>query len=708
MALDAVEARPAPQDQPTLKLALNSNADAQAWRAATESSRAPGSVTGLPVVDFFNSNSDVPNLKALRQSGQLAPDEETRDARRLSALPLPSEGAPDEQVPGSKRNGWDMYENLTRNLREIPSIHRNMEPETITLTKDMSSTDLARQRLGKDASKDEIDLYAREITQDNGTELNFHAGDRVRLPGHKEDGSAIYLDARGARFTVSADGDEKVEYKDKTGYTKHRTDDGTTINEHFGPKPSDNFTVKQGPDGSIERTDSVPPERATDPAKEKAHLLELAEGKIGLTKERAAFKQDMEAFEERARKQGLPPDEVAQTYHEIGRLLEEKGNQGLSDRSRTRLALGVMRNAADPTSNDQGGYDTCNVTTVENRLYTREPSAAAKLVADVAATGTYTARDGTHVTIDRASLSAHGEAALNGARGSNERQYASQIFQVTAVNIGYAQFNESTSPPGDLRYVQQAPSGFMDNGERVYDYSKTPPAVVATDPGLVADLSAISRIDKALTGKDGSQSFLMTDRLSDEGDRDCYKFKDAQDLGNHLAELKARGELPAVIAVRANNAMFDTKGPLDHPLQDGHVVLITDYDPQTGMVKYDNQWGNKRDHIDKPVSIDEMYKATNLVPASEWLDRIQAAKPHLSDKRYADYLISSMQEYKAVWAVSDKIGKELDVEDRDQAKAKFDAMVAKLSPQWQKYVKKGMDKPLPDDLVNVIEPPVDQ
>jgi hypothetical protein len=52
---------------------------------------------------------------------------------------------------------------------------------------------------------------------------------------------------------------------------------------------------------------------------------------------------------------------------------------------------------------DQGMNNTCNVTTVENRLYTREPSKVAQLVADVALSGKYITSSGE--TIDVAALS---------------------------------------------------------------------------------------------------------------------------------------------------------------------------------------------------------------------------------------------------------------------------------------------------------------
>jgi hypothetical protein len=47
-----------------------------------------------------------------------------------------------------------------------------------------------------------------------------------------------------------------------------------------------------------------------------------------------------------------------------------------------------MANAAEPTSNDQGKYSTCQITTIENRLYAKEPSTVTDILSQVAREGT--------------------------------------------------------------------------------------------------------------------------------------------------------------------------------------------------------------------------------------------------------------------------------------------------------------------------------
>jgi predicted lipoprotein len=62
----------------------------------------------------------------------------------------------------------------------------------------------------------------------------------------------------------------------------------------------------------------------------------------------------MRLFEERAERDNLSPTEIAKTYKEIDRLLEAKGDKPLKPEQRKDLAEQIMRQAADPTTIDQG------------------------------------------------------------------------------------------------------------------------------------------------------------------------------------------------------------------------------------------------------------------------------------------------------------------------------------------------------------------
>ncbi|HEY9870297.1 MAG TPA: hypothetical protein V6D08_14110, partial [Candidatus Obscuribacterales bacterium] len=217
-------------------------------------------------------------------------------------------------------------------------------------------------------------------------------------------------------------------------------------------------------------------------ASERAELLELAKAHIDDPKELAKFKQDIEKFEQRASTQvpPLPAEEVARTYEQIGRLLEAKDSpiSPLKEADRVRLAEQVMDQVAAPTTIDQGWHSTCTLTAIEARAYTRTPSEAARLVAEVATTGKYTTTDGQVVQIPPFSIApADSEAKAHPSEDGN-RSHASQIFQVTAVNLYWsaheyqytdAAGNVRTVPAGKLKYeqVEPDPGNPDDSGERL-------------------------------------------------------------------------------------------------------------------------------------------------------------------------------------------------------------------------------------------------
>src|SRR5262249_39758686 len=154
-------------------------------------------------------------------------------------------------------------------------------------------------------------------------------------------------------------------------------------------------------------SDEVVFARSTDySCPERDRLQHAAEANIkhpgGLQK----FRDDMEFFEKRAAeaKPPLSQEEVAETYRHMARLMEDSTLEPLNQASRTAIAEQAMSQAARPNTIDQGGHSTCNVASVESRMYTRNPADAVRLVADMATTGKYVAADGTVVELDKSNL----------------------------------------------------------------------------------------------------------------------------------------------------------------------------------------------------------------------------------------------------------------------------------------------------------------
>src|SRR5262249_8493025 len=143
-------------------------------------------------------------------------------------------------------------------------------------------------------------------------------------------------------------------------------------------------------------------------------LDELAENKITDPDKRADFQVEMRTFEERAARQGLSQEQIAETYEQISRLLDTPGEQPVTQTDRIKLAKEVMHAAAHPTGCDQGTHRTCSVASLEGRTYARDPAAAARVVADVATTGEFKTADGSMIKIDSNSLQRDFEAGKSG------------------------------------------------------------------------------------------------------------------------------------------------------------------------------------------------------------------------------------------------------------------------------------------------------
>ncbi len=198
-----------------------------------------------------------------------------------------------------------------------------------------------------------------------------------------------------------------------------------------------------------------------------------------------------------------------------------------------QLAREVLAQGAKPTDIAQGTNNTCNVTTVENLIYTKEPGTAAKLVADVAITGSYTAKDGTRITFDKEQIKPDAEAR-NTTRKDGDRSYATQLFNQTAVNLEHQKANPN------VRYEIQPPGG-----ERLMDYSKKPPEQLRDCNGKIqhpnlTDNQIVGAFT-TITGKDGKDIYLAHKSGMDKDSTLVTPFGSEKELGEKLAELKAQG-----------------------------------------------------------------------------------------------------------------------------------------------------------------------
>ncbi|MBS2004704.1 MAG: hypothetical protein JST44_24555 [Cyanobacteria bacterium SZAS LIN-5] len=349
-----------------------------------------------------------------------------------------------------------------------------------------------------------------------------------------------------------------------------------------------------------------------------------------------AFEARMTKMEEQYRLGGDSPEaahkralnEASKTYEQTSRLLADKADAptGVTAAQRVEIAKTVMSNAAVPTSIDQGYHNTCNVNTVEVRAFTRTPSDATKVIVDSAMTGSFTTKDGHNIVIDKGSLQPDKEASQIPTR-DGARNYASQIFQVAAVNAFY-----QPESKGQIRYCVTKPDGTAkppsDGGDFLMDYSQNPPQKM-TDPN-----SGVWKRFKMWWNNESDhyseQPNLGWTDIKKAGDRitgdksDWYVAqwnggKTEEEFTQRIADAKAKGNLPLVVQVHTGNEPFYTDS--NHGAAGGsggaHVVTIQDYIPgPPAKVKIDNSWGSAADHNSdsKAVSVHDLFIAMRHNP----------------------------------------------------------------------------------------------
>lgn len=353
----------------------------------------------------------------------------------------------------------------------------------------------------------------------------------------------------------------------------------------------------------------VPPERRTviPVEQDRQRLIETAR------KHGDDVYQDTQRFENVVMKRlednlvrgGMSADKAYQTvegkiigtYKEAERIYEA----GPADRAQAyefRLAARqIIHNAAHAGNISQGEYGTCAATSVESMMYKTEPEKAAKLVADVVLTGQYTTHNGKTIKVD---TTPYGESVKYPMQ-DGKRNYASQLFQVTATNLAWRARDPS------IRYEQRKPldhdrnhpSGeyLLRNGQEwLHKDGKTRKTPEMTPQDVAVMYSLISgKSEKAIVLESGSGS---------AADKGIVHTGSEEDLEVLLKNRKEAGKLPLVAAVDAYKKPFSL---VPKPGVAGHVVLIVDYMParngQPAMLIYDNSWGRLTTRKEIPVSL---------------------------------------------------------------------------------------------------------
>ena len=542
-------------------------------------------------------------------------------------------------------------------------INRDVPPGEQDLREGARLEDIARRHLGAGATDEEVRRHVREIERYNGIADSSRISGMsfITLPGHTRDGGFVSQEENGPRRIVWSNGAQRIENPDGTGHTRHPGPSGSYTEEHWGQRQEDNYTLSRTAAGRymvteyasttpVDRTDSHDPrvERArwTDgdqTSAERAEYLNLyglAQSQISNEQEREQFQADMLTFRQRARGRGLTPEEVARTYQQVGRLFQGADASNRTGSNRLTIAEQVMAQAADPTTVNQSIHGTCPVASLEARTYTRNPSAAAQLVADVAISGHYQTTDRTDVRITSDML--QGTEEMSHQRGDGTRSYASEIFQVTAVNIQYVRNGLWTedgrtelADPGRVRYEQHPENVLQgDSGERLVDYSRSAAGAEVIDP--ITHLPARSPnltenqlrdIGEQISGTQERPEILAgRERVGSRGYNLDHPVVSEQDLRETLSRMRREGRFPVIIAVHASNEPFYTECGAAYSGREAgwHNVTITDYDERSRLVSIDNQWGQDADHFGgSGISSGDLYLAMRPAGSPENIQILQ-------------------------------------------------------------------------------------
>lgn len=449
----------------------------------------------------------------------------------------------------------------------------------------------------------------------------------------------------GPESTIWTDGTKRINYADSSGHAHagfdyHPIAGGGFRLHHWGSS-SNNFELTRSADGSYELNECGRHHKFSDNAEfrhERERLIDFAistmndEGQIG------KFIADMIRFEGRLCEHNgsLTVADIKSTYSQLERLLlTPAGKSAIDFKSRQQLGCEVLAQAAVPTLVDQGSHNTCTVAAIESLIYRTHPDQAAKLVTDIALTGLFIAPDGSMYQPDFRSVATKDQESIRFPHPDGDRSYASQIFQIAAVNIHYAkneyEYQDKNGravhcPPGSVVYVQVKPCWPSDTGERLVDISKNPPVeirmpaesvdfgerTVITAPSL--ELGHILEVADIIIGGNETKLLAYASESNKENDESSLLFFSTEtQLRERLKLLSHSKMVPVVFLVHTGQEPFwtDSGQGAAGGYGNWHAVTITGFDEQSDLVSLDNQWGSSVDHIrGSGISVHDLFLAS--------------------------------------------------------------------------------------------------
>jgi hypothetical protein len=291
----------------------------------------------------------------------------------------------------------------------------------------------------------------------------------------------------------------------------------------------------------------------------------------------------------------LPAAELNKTMEQVCRLLE--ATDGATARSQRRLAaIDLLYNVAHPETISQGRHGTCSVAALEYKMYLQHPSVAAEMVASAALTGSWKGKDGKMISIPAEALGTGEIERKHYPPRDGERSYASQLFQVAALNdVG----QHLKSP---MKFVQYAQPTFVDGGQSLeHDFWILPNGTKKPfeEPGR-GDFSRTGgltsfEIAAEITRLTGETNGVIANREHDRDDTptenapypgikgdNLTDVRSQREFESAIVQLKHDGKLPVVISVYGQGIKDLDGSSAVQGEAPNHFVCIDDYQPASG------------------------------------------------------------------------------------------------------------------------------
>lgn len=376
--------------------------------------------------------------------------------------------------------------------------------------------------------------------------------------------------------------------------------DGDVDQTAPGGKPVDS---SWRPEGGPDLGDTVRKVAGTEQEKavlSRRHFLKLLDENETNKAEKQQVIDAMHKFE---KLHSTNPKEIKEFYEQISRMMDKQFldvMKAVPQQKRVILAEQTILQAANPDLIRQGDHNTCNVATIEYRMYCKHPSAAAKMVADLALDSKWESGS-TKVNLVLYKDCFLAETGTDNLTLGRNRSFASQIFQIGAVNVHYAEAGKQT-------YVQE-----VDKKTHKHEEVLVGDIGLSYKPNLTND-ELINVYNKIAHTHD--EKFILTQAKTPSSEH-CLKFKSQEELGNYL--FKHQKEMPLVLVVQTANEPFWSDGEAGSDTGGPHVVTIKSYDPVKRTAAIHNQWGPESDHAAMPLA--KIYNST-LSPG-ETINRLQ-------------------------------------------------------------------------------------